>query len=726
VAASHADRRVTAILAADVVGFSRLMERDEDGTLARLKAHRKELAEPLIAEYRGRTVKLMGDGALCEFASVVDAVRCAIQIQHDVTERERETPDADRIRFRIGINLGDVIHEDDGDLYGDGVNVAARLEPLADPGGIVVSGTAFDQLQGKLDLPLDFLGERQLKNIARPVRAYRVRIDGPPPRRLRRSRRAWILASAVLVLFVAVAGVSWLWPFAPLAPQKPSLVVLPFVNNSSDADLEYLADGITDDLITDLAQLSGLLVIARNSAFSYKGRAHPVQEIGHELGVRYVLEGSVRRTAERLRVNAQLIDAATGASLWADGFDRKAGDMPKVENEMIRQTVATLSLELSPSERARLERPPTDNLAAYDNFLRAERAARSGRQDELRDALALYARAADLDPNFAEALAGQARTAAYVWSNDYDETLAAPVARREAFELASRAAKLDPDAPLPYAVLAVLQVGNRQYEEAIASARRAVALGPSDADAHSALGAVLTFAGEHAEAARAADEALRLDPVPATGDGIAAGLAYSLAGHNERAIEVLEAARKGAPLVENAWLVLAVAYARAGRMAEARAAAQESLRLEPRQNIEVYRIILGHFRRPEDLAAILEALAAAGIPRWPFGASGEGLQSLDRDEITRLVDGRTWQGSEREEPAIFQFGPNGQSAYRTTSKLELGTAFVEGNLLCDQSDSTLLGRPRCGPIYRLPPSDEPGAAYLYLNAHKVLRFSVAD
>jgi adenylate cyclase len=298
VAAPHADRRLTAVLAADVVGFARLMERDEDGTLARLKAHRKELAEPLIAEHRGRTVKLMGDGALCEFASVVDAARCAVLIQQGMVEREGSFPESERIRFRIGINLGDVIHEDDGDLYGDGVNVAARLEQLAEPGGVVVSGTAYDHLQGKLDLPLDFMGEQHVKNIDRPVRAYRVRLSGTPFHRLPIARRLWKLAAAGLLTLLCLVGGWWLWARPTSIAQKPSIAVLPFVNLSDKASDEYLADGITGDLITDLAQLSGLVVIARNTVFSYKGQASAVPDVGLELGVKYVVEGSVRRTGE--------------------------------------------------------------------------------------------------------------------------------------------------------------------------------------------------------------------------------------------------------------------------------------------------------------------------------------------------------------------------------------------------------------------------------------------
>jgi adenylate cyclase len=319
-ATARAERRLAAILAADVAGYSRLMERDEAGTLARLKAHRKELLEPTIAEHHGRIVKLMGDGALCEFASAVDAVECAVLIQRGMAERERDLPEGDRIRFRIGVNLGDVIREPDGDLYGDGVNIAARLEGLAEPGGIVVSGTAFDHLQGKLDCGLTPLGGQRLKNIERPVRAYRVRLDGkairPGPRpRLPPARRA-LLATAVSLLALAVAAGGW-WvgkvprgdapapaaviggPAAGAAATRPaaltpaaarmSIVVLPFANLSNDPEQEYFADGITDDLTTDLSRIDGSLVIARHTAFTYKGRQVDVREVGRELGVRYVL-----------------------------------------------------------------------------------------------------------------------------------------------------------------------------------------------------------------------------------------------------------------------------------------------------------------------------------------------------------------------------------------------------------------------------------------------------
>ena len=319
--AARVERRLAAILAADVVGYSSLVERDEDRTLARLKAHRQELVEPLVAEYQGRVVKLTGDGALCEFASVVDAVRCAVLIQQAMAERERDAPEEERIRFRIGVNLGDVVHEADGDLYGDGVNIAARLEQLCEPGGVLVSGTAYDHLDGKLDLPLEFAGQQRVKNIERLVRAYRVRLDGAAirfgSRRVRRLGRRAVATALGLFLLVAAGAGGWWWrqagePAGPPLPDEPSVAVLPFDNLTGDERLGRLADGVVEDVITDLSRFKDISVVARNSTFAYRGEAADVRRVGSELGARYVLAGSVQSGGDRLRVTAQLVDTKTG------------------------------------------------------------------------------------------------------------------------------------------------------------------------------------------------------------------------------------------------------------------------------------------------------------------------------------------------------------------------------------------------------------------------------
>jgi TolB-like protein/class 3 adenylate cyclase/Flp pilus assembly protein TadD len=740
-AAPRIDRRLTAILAADVVGYSRLVQRDEQGTLDRLKAHRKELVEPLVAEHGGRVVKLMGDGILCEFPSAVHAVACAVAIQRGMAEWEKNVPEAEGICFRIGINVGDVVHEG-GDILGDGVNVAARLQALAEPGGVLLARNVHNQIKDKLAFRFEPMGRHRVKNIAEPVEVWRVapgevaaRAAG---RRSRRLRPVYAAAAALaFLLLLAVGAASWWWydlrgpdeAGAPPLAGKPSVAVLPFANLSGEAEDAYFADGMTDDLIIDLTKVSGLVVIARNSVFAYKGRPVTVQEIARELGVRYVVEGSVRRAGGRVRINTQLIDTTTGSHLWADRFERSAADVFAVQDEVIGRIVAALAVELTPAEQARLARPPTRNLEAYDYFLRAEQAAKSGHQSELREALALYGRATALDPTFADAFAAHAWTAAYVWRSDFDDTLPGPVARKTAYETAGRALELDAQAPLPYAVLAVLQVVDRRYEEALASARRAVALGPGTAAAHAALALVLTFAGDHAEAVAAVERSLRLDPNPPTGDQFTAALAFTLHGDHARAIELLERGRLLAPMADEIHLGLAVAYAHAGRLEDARAAvANVLLHLSPNLSVEYERLIYAHFRDDQDLALVLDALREAGLPQWPYGFRGDERERLTGEEISRLALGRTWQGRTGDgEPVFLQIGSDGRTALRTPRQITLGTAFVDEDLLCEESESVVLGRARCGPVYRHPRGPgEDGPGYTYVNAEKVLHFSPVE
>ena len=593
------ERRLTAILAADVVGYSRLMGEDEVGTLARLKSCRRELVDPAIEEFHGRIIKLMGDGALVEFASVVDAVQCAAAIQRRMADRDQGTAEARQIRFRIGVNLGDVIVEGD-DIYGDGVNIAARLEAMAEPGGICISGTAFDHAVHKVDVGFADLGEQRLKNIADPVRVYRVLLDpgevgedrrratpaGLPGHDLGRSRSA--CSSPCLQAF--------LHGRSPPRPQRPSVAVLPFANLSGDPSQDYFADGITEDLITDLAKLSGLDVIARNSVFAYKGKPLVLADVGRDLGVRFVVEGSVRRTGDQIRLNAQLIDIATGDNLWANRFDRGIADVFAVQDEMSREIAKALGVQPSAAESERMARPPTANLEAYDYYLRAEQAARTGRRAGLREALALYDKAEELDPAFAEAFAADARTTVYVWRAGFDDIIQSALARKRAYEKASRALELDPDLSSPYAILGIMQVVDRRYDEAIASAKRAVAIGPGDAEAQIALGYVQLFAGNHAEAATAVETALKLDPNLSPIDREVAGLVFLLQGDTAKAIETLERTRDDAPAVGGFRITLAAAYARAGRLPDAKAAIADGLRLTSEVRIPARRRSLAAWR----------------------------------------------------------------------------------------------------------------------------------
>jgi TolB-like protein/class 3 adenylate cyclase/Tfp pilus assembly protein PilF len=723
------ERRMAAILAADVVGYSRLMGADEAGTLARLKAHRRELIDPTVAACHGRIVKLMGDGELVEFASVVDALRCAATVQRGMVERNNDVSLAQRIELRIGINLGDVIVDGD-DLYGDGVNIAARLEALAEPGGICISGAVLDQVLHKLDLGFHDLGELRLKNIADPVRVYRVLLEPAAAGRIVRAAPPWrrrLIAAAVVLVLLVAGGVGALriWP---RPATTPSVVVLPFDNLSNDPDQEYFADGITEDLITDLARISGLVVIARNSAFAYKGRPVDPAAVARELGVRYLVEGSVRRVGERVRINAQLIDSETGGHLWAERFDRDAVDLFAVQDEVLRHIVDALAVRLSGTEQQRLTRLPTTNLEAYDFYLRAEQAARTGFTPKLREALRLYEEAIVLDPAFAEAYAADARTAAEVMRNDYNDVLPIPLARKRAYEHASRALELAPDAPLPFAVLAVLQAVDGRHDEALTSAERAVALGPSDAEAHAALSFVLTFGGRHAEAVAAVETALRLNPSLATGDRLVAGLAFLLDNQPGRAIEILERARAEAPDVDTVHMLLTAAYARAGRTDEARRAAAEAVRLGPLNSVGLYGVVYEGLRNKKDLAQLLDDLRAGGMPEWGHGFHASGYERLGGAEIHRLAFGRTWQGRvEGGGPAIEQVQPDGKLAFRTTTYIATGAAFVDGDMLCERLESMTLGRPVCGPVYR---RTERSAAddlpYVYVNGTKVFRFAPVE
>src|SRR5271163_4714132 len=365
------ERRLVAILAADVAGYSRLTSADEEGTHQRLKAHLEQLVDPKIKEHRGRTVKNTGDGLLSEFASVVDAVRCAVEVQRAMTERNIDVPADNRIEFRIGINIGDII-VDKGDIFGDGVNVAARLEALAEPGGICVSRVVRDQIRDKLDFAFDDMGEQQVRNIARPVRAYRIGLGQKPP--------APASAAPVLAL-----------------PDKPSIAVLPFQNMSGDPEQEYFTDGMVEEIITSLARIRWLFVIARNSSFTYKGQAVDVKRVGRELGVRYVLEGSVRKGGNRVRITAQLIDALTDAHLWADRFDGSLEDVFELQDKVASSVAGVIEPALQAAEIRRSAERPTSNLNAYDLYLRALPLYESGEKNQTIEALDLLRRATERD-----------------------------------------------------------------------------------------------------------------------------------------------------------------------------------------------------------------------------------------------------------------------------------------------------------------------------------------
>jgi len=478
------ERKLTTILAADVVGYSRLMGEDEAGTLARLKSLRKELMQPKIAGSRGRIVKLMGDGLLAEFPSVVEAVRCAVDIQQNMAGREAGLPEERRIRLRIGVNLGDIIVEG-SDIYGDGVNVAARLEGLAEPGGVCISGKVYEEVRNKLPTAFEDLGEQEVKNIREPVRVYRwtdVAADPMP----------------------GMAGAEARLPL----PDKPSIAVLPFINMSGDPEQEYFSDGITEDIITELSRFRSLFVIARNSSFTYKGRAAKVQDIGRDLGVQYVVEGSVRRPGNRVRVTAQLVEAASGNHLWAERYDRDFEDIFAVQDDVTRTIVSTVAGRLDDVGAERARRKPPGNLAAYDYLLRAYQHVHRWTRTDIAAARSLLEKALELDADSARshAFLGMTYVADWTWGTAGDEAL------DRAFASAQRAMALDDDDSWSHVLFGHVYMRRGQPEIALNYLEKAAALNPNDPIAVAIKGFVLELMGRHVEAVEWIEKAMRLDP----------------------------------------------------------------------------------------------------------------------------------------------------------------------------------------------------------------------
>lgn len=733
--AQHLERKLVAILAADVVGYSRLMGLDETGTLTRLKALRREYIEPLIEGYHGRVVKLMGDGALVEFASVVDAVACAVEIQRVAAQQNLNVPEDARIVFRIGINLGDVIIDKD-DFYGDGVNIAARLEGLSDPGGIVLSGTAYDQARNKLGLTFKSLGEQRLKNIAEPVRAYRVLLEQAPSARKWRPRRWPLIGTAALFLVLAAGLAVVLWPRAVAllrdqssmisAEGKPSIAVLPFANLGQQADQDYFAEGLTDDLITDLSKISGLLVIARNSSFSFRDRSLDINEIAKQLNVHYVVEGSVRRDGDSIRINVQLIEAKTGSTKWAERYDRDYSKIFVLQDEVIGRIVEALSIRLTEGEKAQIARLPTRNLEAYDFYTRAEQKAYVVDFRSLGEALSLYQKSIKLDPAFADAYSGYARATVDVLGFDFQRLMLSAVARQRAYEAAGRALELNPQSSRAYAVLGILQMLDGEIDEALASVRKAAALDPNGAEAELNLAIVLTYAGQNPEALTAMERVLQLDPKPRAQVYDYYGFVLYMNHQYEKALQALSQVHP-AEHSDLGLETLAMANARLGRMAEARDAVAAILKKIPALNLASHRVVYAHHRRQQDLDHRLDALRLAGFPERAFDFRAKEDDRLDAEAVRAVTGDRTWAGRQHNRaPFVMELSANGDFALSSQNSIITGTFTLEGNLFCTQSAATLLGRKFCGPVYRNPVgSSETQDEFILPDSVTVWYFSVA-
>ena len=627
------ERKLAAIFSTDVKGYSRLMGDDEEATIHTIKIYRQVISG-LIEQHHGRVVDSPGDNMLAEFASAVDAVKSAVAIQHELKTRNAELETHRKMEFRIGLNVGDVI-SDEGRLYGDGVNIAARLESLADPGGICLSGNVHEQIRNKLSLQYAYIGEREVKNIATPVAVYKVQLEsdgtatptvsqaqfapslGDEPR----SSRLWsMVARAVVVVLLVGAGLLVFRPFSPQLslmreteptaenpalplPDKSSIAVLPFTNMSGDPEQEYFSGGMTDTLITDLSKISGLFVVARHSTFAYKGTPPSPAQVRRELGVHYLLEGSVQKAGDEVRINTQLIATETGGHVWVERYDRAFADLFAVQDEIIQEIVRALEVKLTAREHERVYRRNTTNLAAYETWLRGVTYAYRYTPEANAQSRQQFERAIELDPQYADAYAKLGMTYGLEWIMQWNSD---PQVLDQAFRLVQEALTLD-EASHPHLVMSLVSVWrDRQLERAIAQAKQALTLDPNYADAYAILAEMLNYAGRPAEAIGSIHKAMRLNPRYPGLYPFYLGWTYFLLGQYEEAITASKESLTLTPDYLYAFMILALAYMELGQEEEARAAAAEVVRINPHFLLEVWQQ-----RVPYQDPAVTERLASA-------------------------------------------------------------------------------------------------------------------
>ena len=630
------DRRLAAILMADVVAYSRLMQHDEAGTVAGLRACQRSYLEPLVAEHHGRVVNLAGDSVLCEFTSAVDAVECAVALQRQLLDMPLRIASGEVLQLRVGVNLGELLIERDG-LFGDGINIAARLQSLAPPGGICVSGKVRDEVVGKLAHRLVPLGHHRVKNIEEPVAVYRVDPEASatvplrllPRLRVRRPPRAWWLAAAALLVLAAGVG-AVVWEQArgrgstspKREPDRPSVAVLPFDDLSASRDQQYFADGIAEELITGLAKFPDLLVIARNSSFTYKGRPVDIRRVGSELGARYVVEGSVQREEGQVRVVTQLIDAASGGHIWAESYDRPTQAIFVIRDDVTKRVAATLmgtGGKLAEAELSRLAAKDPVSLTAYDHLMKGWYEWRKFTQEGNLAARSSFERSRQADPNYARAYAGLAWTYAsdydFGWTDDYDGTL------RSALDLAETAVRLDPNDYRGHWALGWAHLYNREHDAAMANYNRARQLNPNDAELLAEMANLLIFIGRPQQAIEQLKEAMRLNPYHERWYIEYLGWAYEEAGRPQEAVDTLRQVIGPNPGNDELWLLRTLAAALAdpavGRMEEARAIAARILAIDPEFTLSAHRLYVEEtfpYARSEQVDRWISALRRTGLP----------------------------------------------------------------------------------------------------------------
>jgi TolB-like protein/class 3 adenylate cyclase/Tfp pilus assembly protein PilF len=727
------ERRLAAVLIADVVGYVRLSQADEEGTRARFQADQREVFEPAIAAHHGRLVKTMGDALLVEFHSVVDAARCAVEVQRLKSERNAGAPTAGRLVYRIGINLGDVIVEGE-DIHGDGVNIADRLQELADPGGIAISGTAYDHFGSKVEVGYAYLGEQRVKHVAEPVRIYRVLMDPAAAGKTigESSARGWswrppaVVAAVAVVVAIAAGAAAWWRPWEPRIepasiermalplPDKPSIAVLPFVNMSGDPKQEAFSDGITDDLITELSQVSGLFVISRNSTFVYKGKIVTPKQVSEELGVRYVLEGSVQRAGDQLRINAQLIDALSGGHEWAEKFDGSLADVFALQDKVTRSVADALAVKLTDAERLAIGQQETSIPAAYDAFLAGWAHYRRTTPEDYAKAIPLFEKALSLDPSYYRAYAALAMVYARSFSRHWSNSLG--ISDDEALTRAQRYLREAEKQPTALAQQAAgyLLLARSLFKDALPHFKEAIALDPGDSWSYAFAALALTSAGQPAEALPYIEVAMRLDPHPPPLFLYYLGLTRLGLEQFEDAASSLESAAQLNPDDQFVFAALGATYAHLGRERDATAAIARYNELEVAQGgvplalsfcscviIEIQQLKAG--------------LRLAGVPEDLRHSEFAEQNRLSAMEIRSLIIGHRLHGRSRitgveRSASLTKDGVAAMSGDWATgiNPLTGGAARFNGDDLCLE----FAARNYCGPVLR-----NPGANRMYENEY---------
>jgi adenylate cyclase len=621
-------RKLTAILSADVEGYSRLMSEDDEATVRTITAYREVIAV-VVQKHRGRVVDSPGDNILAEFASVIDAVSSAVEIQEELRVRNAELPEDRKMEFRIGVNLGDVIHEEER-IYGDGVNIAARIEGLAEGGGICISRTVFDQVRNKLKLGYEYIGEHSVKNIAQAVRVYRVLTEPEDVGKVIGEKMAplkqrWKLAlAAVVFVIIGAIGVTlWNTYFRPLSvevasvekmafplPDKPSIAVLPFDNLSGDPKQEYFSDGLTEEIISALSSVPKLFVIARNSTFTYKGKPVKVQQVSEELGVRYVLEGSVRKSGDEIRITAQLVDALTGHNLWAKSYDRNLSDIFAVQDEITKEIITAMQVKLTAGEEVKAAAKGTNNLEAYLKYLQANELINQINPESNALGKQFAEEAIALDPEYASAYKALAR--AHMQSALLGSSKSPKQPLMKALELMQKAIVLDDTYAEAHSLLGFLFSMTGKHDKAVAEGEHAVTLNPNSAFTHAVLGLILRFEGRHEESIPEYKQAIRLNPIPPSFYTYGLGLAYCFTEQYEEAITWGEKSVRQWPNSLYAHLILTVIYNSLGRDEEARTEAAEVLRINPKFSVEKWAKRLT-YKNQADNDRFISALRKAGL-----------------------------------------------------------------------------------------------------------------